>query len=244
MLALSSCEAAPTTTYTNADGQEVTVSWRDYPAHGYSNPEEILLAPSQEDTEAISGAILEEIKAAITADFGTSWTAEGTAEWFPRGGNGYGGDDMTVTYNSVRWNSDSAPVATADWERILRIVDGVTAKHGLGTVKLSPDSSTIEDDPAWRKELIDKYGTADIDKLYWWSGSAYANSQWLSFSITNVDRDGTGQAAKEYESTPALARSISLDYGVTTLAEADVPAFKESLAPFAGLTRPVPSSSD
>ncbi|WP_449374378.1 hypothetical protein [Arthrobacter psychrolactophilus] len=184
---LSGCAAAPTSSYTNAAGEEVTVNWKDYPAHAGNDAATVLNAPVKEDAEGVSAAILDELKTALTEEFKLQWTASGEAGWFPTQGNGYGGKSMTATFNSVSLDSDSAPAATSDWERILTIANSITSAHGLGPVKLSPDADALKNDPAWHQELLDKYGTADPDKLYWWNGTAYANSQWLSISLVNVE---------------------------------------------------------
>lgn len=244
MLVLGACAPAPTTTCTNAAGAEVTVDWRNYPAHAGNDAAEILNAPVKEEAEAVSADILEEIRQALGAEFGLQWTASGESGWHPTQGNGYGGTAMTTTFNSVSWTSGSAPAETSDWEKVLAITSGITTARGLGPVKLSPGADILTDDPAWHDELVEKYGTADLEKLYWWSGDAYGSSQWFTLNLVNVDRDATGTAAKEYADSKLPPRSISLSYGTTTIAEADLPAFKQALEPFAGLTPPEPTTSD
>lgn len=233
LAAVSACASPPTTTYTDASGQAVTVDWKDFPVHAGTLPEDVLAAPVKEDAEAVSEAILTEVKTALDAEFGLEWAASGESGWYPSQGNGYGGKSMTTTWNSVSWSSKTAPAETVDWERTLDIVSGITKAHGLGPVKLSP----VADDPQ-------KYGITDPKQLYWWVGTAYADSQWLSLAVVNVDRDSTGEAAKEYASTGLPPRSISIDYGVTTVAQADRAALETALAPFSGLTRPEPTTSD
>lgn len=241
LVGISACAAPPTSTYTNAAGAKVTVNWKDYPAQAGHDAAEILSAPVKEKAEVVSADILADIRDTLGAEFGLQWAASGEAGWYPTQGNGYGGKAMTTTFNSVSWASDSAPAETSDWEQILAIITRATTARGLGSVKLSPNADTLTDDPAWRQELVEKYGTADLDKLYWWNGNAYGDSQWLSVHIVNVDRDTTGTAAKEEARQP---RSISLSFGVTTLAEADRPAFMQALEPFFGLTPPEPTTSD
>lgn len=241
---MSGCAASPTSSYINAAGTKVTVNWKDYPAHAYSLAEEILTAPVKEDAEGVSAAILDELKAALTEESELQWTANGEAGWYPEQGNGYGGKATTTTFNSVSWDSDSAPVESSDWEKILAITNRITSARGLGPVKLSPDAASLKNDPAWHQELLDKYGTTDPNKLYWWTGTASANSQWLSIALVNVDRDTTGKAAAEYEKSGLPPRSISLSYGVTTVSRDELAAFKDALEPFEGLTPPEATTSD
>ncbi|MDO5752540.1 hypothetical protein [Arthrobacter sp.] len=120
----SGCAAGPTSTYTNAVGQEVTVNWRDYPLHAYTMPDEVLAAPVQEDAEEISAAILSELKTALGREYDLEWNARGEQGWYPSSGNGYGGDAMTTTWNSVGWNSNTVPTSTAEWRKIMSMSTG------------------------------------------------------------------------------------------------------------------------
>ncbi|WP_133162841.1 hypothetical protein [Arthrobacter glacialis] len=244
LLGLGACAAPPTTTYTNEAGQEVTVNWKDYPVHAYSLPAELLDAPVKEDTEAVAAELFEEIKTALTAEYRMEWEARGEAGWFPTTGNGYGGQAMTYTYNSVEWRSTTLPPSTAEWKKIMSVINGFTTASGLGPVKLTPDSDSLANDPERQKELVEEYGTADLDKLYWWAGTAYSGSQWLSVNLVNVARDTSGKAAKEYQESELPARSISITYGTTTVSRADLPTFKKALEQFEGLTPPEPTTSD
>lgn len=48
---LGACSPPPTSTDTNSAGQEVTLSWKDYPARAGNHGAETLMAPVQEDAE-------------------------------------------------------------------------------------------------------------------------------------------------------------------------------------------------
>ena len=240
----SACAAGPTTTHTNTAGQEVTVNWRDYPLHAYTMPDEVLAAPVKENAEEISAAILSEIKTALGSEFNLHWNARGEQGWYPSSGNGYGGKSMTTTWSSVGWESDTAPAETADWEMVMAITSRITRAHGLGPVKVTHHGDTFKNDLEWQKDLLEKYGTADPQKLWWWDGTAYSGMQWLSINIVDVDRDSTGAAAKEYEQSKLPPRSISISYGITTVSRADRAALEQALEPFAGLTPPTPTTSD
>ncbi|MDJ0311882.1 hypothetical protein [Arthrobacter sp. H35-D1] len=244
LASVSACAAAPTSTYTNASGQEVTVNWRDYPLHAYRTPDEVLTAPVKEDSEEISAAILSEIKTALGREFNLEWNARGEQGWYPSSGNGYGGEAMTTTWNSVGWNSNTVPAGTAEWERIMAIISRITRAHGLGAVQVTHHGDTFKNDPEWQKDLLEEYGTADPQKLWWWDGTAHSGMQWLSVYIVDVARDPTGAAAKDYEESKLPPRSISISYGVTTVPRADRAALAKALEPFAGLTPPTPTTSD
>ncbi|MHA7268584.1 hypothetical protein [Arthrobacter sp. HLT1-20] len=242
LLGLGACAAPPTTTYTNDAGQDVTVNWKDYPLHAYSLPEDLLAAPVKENVEFGSARLFAEIKTALNKDFSLTWKSAGEPSWNRDWGNGYGGKTMTSTYNSVEWSSTTLPVSTAEWKKIVRIVSRVTTARGLGPVKLTQDGESFKNDAEWQKDLVEQYGTADPEKLWWWDGMASSGSQWISVYLVNVDRDTTGTAATEYQESKLPARSIS--YGVTTVPRAELHAFKEALEPFVGLTPPEPTTSD
>lgn len=244
VLGLGACAAPPTTTYTNGAGQEVTVNWKDYPLHAYSLPGDLLQAPVKEEAEIVSARLLGEIRAALTKEFGMAWESTGEDRWNPELGNGYGGQAMTTTYNSAEWRTATIPASTAQWKKIVRVISRITTAHGLGPVQLTQDGDSFKNDPEWQKELVEKYGTADPQKLYWWDGTAYTGSQWLLVNLVNVDRDISGRAAKEYQESNFPARSISISYGLTTVPSADLAAFEKALEPFVGLTPPEPTTSD
>lgn len=90
------------------------MNWKDYPAQAGIEAAGILGAPVKEEAEVVSADILEEIRETLDAEFGLQWTANGEAGWYPAGGNGYGGDAMTTTFNSVSWNSNTAPAEPSD----------------------------------------------------------------------------------------------------------------------------------
>lgn len=240
----SGCAAGPTSTYTDAAGQEVTVNWRDYPLHAYTMPDDVLAAPVKEETEEVSAAILSEIKTALGNEFDLEWNARGEQGWYPSSGNGYGGDAMTTTWNSVGWESDTVPASTAEWDKVMSMASRITRAHGLGPVQLTYHGDTFKNDPEWQRELTENYGTADPQELWWWDGTAHSGMQWLSIRIVDVDRDPTGKAAKEYEQSSLPPRSVSISYGITTVSRADRAALEQALEPFTGLTPPTPTTSD
>ncbi|MEO6530007.1 MAG: hypothetical protein ABI563_19375 [Specibacter sp.] len=244
VLGLGGCAAPPTTTYTNGAGQEVTVNWKDYPLHAYSLPGDLRQAPVKEEGGVVSARILGQIRAALTKEFDFAWESTGEPGWQPDLGNGYGGQAMTTTYNSVEWSSTTSPASTAQWQKIVRVISRITTAHGLGPVTLTHDKDTFKNDAEWQKDLVEQYGTADPQKLWWWDGTAYSGSQWLSVYLVNVDRDTTGRAAKEHQESHFPAHSVSISYGVTTVRSADLAAFEKALEPFMGLTPPEPTTSD
>ena len=241
---LAGCAAAPTSTYVDSNGSQVTVDWRDYPGHASTDAEEVLSAPTQEETEPLAKALLDEVESALSSEYGMEWKTDGEAGWFPEGGNGYGGESAYLIYNSAGRRSDSAPRSPQDWRRIIDIVDGVAGLHGFDAVKLDHESSPNGDEEAWQQELHDQFGTNDPDEYWAWNGTALAESQWLYINLVDASRDPSGKAAAEVQDFGWAPQSIGLGYGATVLPKNSVEAFRRDLAPFAGLEKPEPATSD
>ncbi len=241
---LSACGPAPTTTYSNAAGQEVTVNWKDYPGPSGVESEDILAAPTVEDADAVGNKIMTDFKTALTDEFGLAWSAEGEPAWYTSSGNGYGGEAMTSTLNSEIWHSNTVSSSTTDWLRIIDIANTITQAQGLGTLILEHERYPFRDGSALEKEMLERYGTTDPQQIYEWHGFAYGASQWLSVNIHHAGRDPRGKAAQEFRELGLPEATVSVSYGATTVFAADLPAFKEALKPFAGLEHPEPTTSD
>jgi hypothetical protein len=244
MVLLSGCSASPTSRYVDSDGREVTVYWRDFPGHAYIDADDILSGPSRERIEPLAEDLMHELESALSSEYRLRWTTFGEAGWHPDGGNGYGGKSAYLTYNSAGRMSNSVPSAPQDWHRIVAIVNGIVADHGFDAVVLDHESSPYGDEEAWQQELRDRFGTDDPDGYWAWTGLASAESQWLSITLTDVARDPSGKAATEAEEYGRAPRSIELAYGATALPESSIEAFRRGLAPFTGLEKPEPTTSD
>lgn len=241
---LSACGPAPTTTYSNAAGQEVTVNWKDYPGPSGVEPGDILASPTVEDADAAGSKIMTDLKTTLTDEFGVSWSSEGESGWYPSSGNGYGGHAMTSTLNSDIWHSNTVSSSTADWLRIIDIANTITQAQGLGTVTLEHERDYYLQGVEREKELLDLFGSTDPAESYVWFGTAYGASQWLSVNIHHAGRDPRGKAAQEFRELGLPEATVSISYGATTVPADDLPAFKDALKPFAGLEHPEPTTSD
>lgn len=234
-LALSSCAPSPQTTYVDAGGKNVTVDWANYPGQAGVDAGEVLLAPSAEDVRAQSAVILGEIERRVSDEFGVVWENGPTDDdqrdeplyggaIYPHGGNGYGGESLYVTFNSISRETLSIPTSTDDWNRIEDIINDVAQAHGMG--ELTSDG------------LVDHWQ---------WSGTAYGESQWLYASLADVERDGTGKALEDAKGSVEYGwnpRAVTISYGATVLPAADRASFITRLIPFDGLAMPQETSSD
>ncbi|MCU1437245.1 MAG: hypothetical protein JWP66_332 [Naasia sp.] len=238
--ALAGCASPPTTTYTAANGASVTVDWREYPGHADQDPDQVLQAPVAEEVAERAENVLGAIERRLAEEFGFDWEdGPGESVLVRTGGNGYGGDSLYVVYNSTTRESLTVP-DFADWNRVLEIVDAVAPAYGFEPVRLDSVSVTGEE-----------YGVGPEQKdekgAWQWNGVALAPGQWLSVGVVDVERDASGEAAEEMAGSVEHGwnpRSVSLSYGATTLHHRDRASFLERLAPFQGLPRPEPTTSD
>ena len=237
LAALSGCAPSPTTSYVGPSGAEVTVDWADYPGSPGVDANDVLSAPPKQDIARVEADLLAEITSALDAEFDLEWRTEGDAQWFPAGGNGYGGESEYVVFNSHDHVSDSVPGSADDWRLVIDIVSGITDSRGLGPVELSHERADADDS-------VERFGTDDPDEYWQWWGDAFGSSQWLSVALTDVSKDDSGEAAEESDSFDWPAQSIALSYGATALPEGGRAEFERRLAPFAGLDMPPATTSD
>jgi hypothetical protein len=254
-LTLSGCGlvwgAPPVTTYENADGETVTLNWRDYPSEAWVDVDEVLAAPDRDSLEPAARALVEELREAIesAADVDLVSAAD-TREslwfddenWFAASDNGYGGESMLVTVNCCSLASDSVP-PPEHWRDVVEAASAVTRRHGLGPLVLDHESASMATDPAWAKEYAENYCDGALDDCWLWSATAYGNSQWVSFGITDGTRDATGQAAKDAEQFDHPLTTIAVDYGATVIDTGRRAEFERALEPFLGQPKP-PATSD
>ncbi|QYF73119.1 hypothetical protein [Cryobacterium sp. PAMC25264] len=240
-ITLTSCAPSPTTTYRADSGETVTVDWSDYPGHDGMDAEDVLRAPPAEEIRTVSASILGEIEARLSDEFRLEWEdgpSGGEGTFFPQEGNGYGGDSLYVTFNSAGRESLSIPSRAEDWTRIMQLISDVTSAYGLGALEresIDPDRSA---------ESAERSGSDDPAAQWQWFGTAFGDSQWVSVSMNDIDRDRSGKAAGEIGVDNGWnARSVQISYGATTLGSEDRAAFLDRIEPFEGLPQPQATTS-
>ena len=248
VFALTSCTPSPQTTYVADNGQEVTVDWADYPGYAGVDSAQVLLAPSAEETRAQSAAILGEIEARLSDEFGLVWenapSGDGQrvdGDFYPSDGNGYGGESLYVTFNALGRESLSIPSSADDWNRIIAVIAEVTQSYGLGDLN-SDGLGTMGNSHAGGPLTGE-----NLDTYWQWGGTAYGRSQWVYASLMDVDRDESGTALEDMKGSIEYGwnpRSINISYGATILPAADRASYVKRVAPFEGLARPAATSSD
>lgn len=229
------CAESPKTSYTDAAGATVTVDWADYPAAAWIDSALVLGGPMVEQTTAAEEGLIREVREALDAEFGAEhgpfrWREVRAGsenapadydEWHPMSGNGYGGDSMLLTYNSPTWEA-AATIPQRDWERVIEVVAGLAARHGLA-------QRMQEEQSEWS-------GWMRTETLL------RGDAEWLSVSVLDTSLDD--RARRDAEEHDWILSGIQLFYGITTIREAERAEFERRAAPFLGLQRPEATHSD
>jgi len=236
-VAVLSPEPPPTTTYQNADGESVTVSWEDYPANSGYPADEILAAPAQGEVVARWDAMKLEIEERLVP-WDLDFAAALDDGWYPQSGNGYGGASSLVTYNSEEQLTTGVP-PREDWPALVAIVDAVLADYGIAPIELDGDDPAELGPDHW---LLEQYGSVDPDEWSTWNGTAYSNGEWLSLTIRNDDLF-PGEDGPETDEERGK-RWVSFSYGATTVLDTEREDFERRIEPFRGLDLPASTSSD
>ena len=128
------------TTERDADGDEQTVYWRDYPGIAGLDPEEVLAGPTFEQGLADGEAMTAEIQDALTAEFGLDWAAPPSDETTVMiVENGFGGFSMLQLINAPTAQTTSVPRTWAEKQRAIAIIGEVTARYGFGAPSLDQE---------------------------------------------------------------------------------------------------------
>ena len=254
-LALSGCSAfglgpSPTTTYTDAHGEDVTVDWMNYPANAGQNGEALLGRPDQTALEPEARAFIGNLQAAIAAASGLEMTSEESEDdwfsdehWFPQQGNGYGGESMLITVNCCESATDGVP-RPAQWQAVLDAASEVTIAAGLGPLVLEQDSEEMNIDTDWQKEYRDRYCTREGGECWLWNARVYDGVQWVDFTIQDAALDATGVAATWAENADGQFDNIRVSYGATVVRSGKSEEYARAMEPFLGLTLPAATTSD
>lgn len=254
-VALTGCSAfgvapSPTTTYTDAQGEEITVDWADYPASAGQDGEALLGRPDQMALEPEARALIGNLQAAITAASGLEMTSPKPVDdwfsnehWFPQQGNGYGGESMLITVNCCELATDGVS-PPSQWQAILDAASEVTRAAGLGPLVLEQDSAHMTIDPNWQKEYRDRYCNRDGGECWLWNARVHDGVQWVDFVIQDAALDPTGAAATWAENADGRLDSIRLSYGATVVRSGKSEEYARAIEPFLGLTLPASTTSD
>lgn len=222
------------------------VFWRDYPGIPELDPEDVLAGPTLEEGEETGRALLAEIEAAITAEFGLEWTApppgnEGQVS-FPAQ-NYYGGPSMLRVLNVQSRQSTAVPATWEEKERMLDVIASVAADHGYSDLSFDHEAGSMTEE-----EVVESYGGSTPEEMVFLSGMLQGpTGQWLMFSMKDLSLDYDGrftEASEGAEESGWPGSSIAFTYGADGLLPSEERAeFERRLEPYAGLERPEPLPS-
>lgn len=224
-----------------ADGDH-EVFWRDYPGIPELDPEDVWDGPSLEEGEATGRALLAEIEAALTAEFGLEWAPEPTANGeqvaFPTQ-NQYGGESMLRVLNVAGRPSTSVPATWDEKERMLAVIVDVAAGYGYTDLSFDHEAGHMTED-----DIVESYGAATPEEMVLLMGMLQGpTGQWIMFSMHDLSLDHDGRFAEQFEDGGPDS-SISIVYGANgLLPRADRAEFERRLEPYIGLDRPEPLPS-
>ena len=254
-VALTGCSAfgvapSPTTTYTDAQGEEITVDWADYPASAGQDGEALVGRSDQTALEPEARVLIANLQAAIEDASGLEMTAAKSEDvwfsdehWFPQPGNGYGGESMLITVNCCELATDGVP-GPSQWQAVLDAASEVTRAAGLGPLVLEQDAKSMNIDPNGQKDYRDRYCNLEGGECWLWNARVHDGVQWVDFAIQDAALDPTGTAATWTENADGQLDNIRLSYGATVVRSGKSEEYARAIEPFLGLTLPASTTSD
>lgn len=225
--------ASPTSTVTDAAGQQVTLDWADYPADDDKDPAEVLAAPRAEQVEAVGEQLLADLQGAVDAHrAGSAWQRGRDGGVHEHDGNGYGGPTMHRTLNSAELLTHEA---LGDWPALVAVLDAELAEHGYGPIEWEFDRETYAHETAAERDaaVVEQFGSLDPAQMWQWAGDAHDGTMWVSIILQDRDRPAAPDA-----SAAEPERLLAIMVGGTVISAADEQAYRDGIAPFEGLEPP------
>lgn len=227
---------SPTTTHTNAAGEQVVAEWMNYPAHAGQDGEALIGYPDQVELQPVATRITKDIAEAITDESGialvpatpeSTWFADDN--WHAQVGNGYGGESMLITVNCCELASEGTP-DRAKWQSVLDAASRAAERAGLGPFVVDEQSESC--------------GKADRESCWILAATASDGVQWVWFTIQDRALDRSGDAEREAEKFDWPMATIAISYGATVVQAGKQDKFARAMQDFVGLDRPAGTTSD
>lgn len=197
---------------------------------GYSE-EEILAQPSLEEERAEVEALFADIRDALSAEYGVTWTKTGTEEARPER-NGRGGESMLLGVVFDSWTTNEPVHDLAQKEAMLDTVAEVVMDHGYpAPFPLNENDGTFPE-----SQMAHLYGSSDPSEQAIWERASWDG--WsptiVRATITDLSRDPTGdfrrtaEAQRERPGDPIEGLTL-LATSSPLLSEQDVDEFKDRM---------------
>ncbi|WP_345751826.1 hypothetical protein [Microbacterium rhizophilus] len=189
---------------------------------------------SLEQVRATSDALSAEIRDALSAEYGVTWTAAPAEDLRPER-NGYGGESMLVRYTSTTWSTNEPVTGVARKTAMMRAIEDVIARHDWwAMIAFNEPSSGM--DPSILERF---YGSADpAAQVAWeWYTEDRTGDIALYATIADLSNDGTGEWRTDREAQhaqtgePVEGLQISF-YAERLLSETDRGEFTRRMAEY------------
>lgn len=203
------------TTETRADGDEILVHWREYPAIAGADTRLLLAGPTLEEGLEAGEAVIQDLRKEIAERVPVDWSRETDEAVLSPVENGYGGMSMLVAVNAPTWLGASGGVSADIVKDLVSAIDEVTGSHGFTGFRL------------------DELMSADPDTTFVVGIATDAFGQWVAFTIGTPP----GQASES-------GAEVSLAYGANGLLPGSQRAeFLAQVDPYLEFNQPEPRPS-
>ncbi|MEO7348761.1 MAG: hypothetical protein ABIW32_02700 [Terrimesophilobacter sp.] len=215
--------------------------WSEYPGVPQTSPDQVVKNETVEELSPRVDKAMAEVRDAITAEFGFTWTPKGkdVVEYET---NRFHGTSLLNTYDSVNWQTSETLRTVEDKERAVKIVSDVMERNGFGTPQLQNvpgpgavyefGGYTLQDQGRW----VVLGQPPEVSR-----GSLQFVILDLSHDRTQVLADASSSAVESLGWEPEY---LSISYhGDFMLKESDRAEFARRAATYAGHILPVPGSN-
>ena len=230
--ALTAVRTSVAGSYTNTRS-EADKFWEAYPGAKSIDEATVLAQPSLEAVRSRVEAAYADVRAALSDEFGYTWTS--TPELVKPERNGYGGESMLQNYTSESWFTNEPVQDFSRKHDIMGVIEDVMVEHGF-------TSLTSINDPSYglTPDILKKmFGSADPATQPQWEWYSYDwdSDTVLYFDIIDLSLDTTGEftAARQamHDRTGEPMEGIQLvALGEYLLSEQDVDAFRDAMSKY------------
>lgn len=235
-----------TTVVKGADGTERTVYWREYPGVAGIDSQQVLDGPTPQQGYDAGQAMVAEIKAALSGEFGLEWVpvadTGGSGPLHRPIENHYGGESLLTNVNGPESQSTTVPQTWDDKQRAISIIAEVTRRYGYGAPRIDGLESWSAED-----RIRDLGGLTSEEQVIVSGVALGLAGQWLSFRFQDLSKDTNGtfeERLRPPEGSRWQLNTLALSYGANgLLAAEDRNEFQSRLEPFRGLIPPEPLES-
>lgn len=212
--------------------------WSQYPGVPQVTPEQVLQNDTVEQLSARVDATMTEVREAITAEFGFTWTAKGE-DAVVYESNRFHGTSLLNTYDSVNWQTSQTLRTEAEKNLAVKIVSEIMTKDGFGDAQLQNFTGP---------EAVANFGDFRLEDQGRWvvSGTPPEVSRGaLQFVILDLSHDRTGTLTEMSDSDVAQfgwePEYLSISYsGDFMLKHSDRAEFERRAKIYEGHIQPVP----